>query len=212
MLGRRPAKAAQEKAQTDLERRIELARSMGADESEIKRLVLGQSAPSTRDALGGKPLTMGTVNALTKDAGKLSNLQDLSARFRDDFAGNAITGGAENFMGRMGIPGATEGQSDWWQQYDRYKNEVRNELFGASLTAGEQAAFKAADIGPEMAPERIKANLKKQAEIIEKGLQRKAKVWAAQGYNKDAIREAIGVQFDNPPQSAPAANDPLGIL
>lgn len=165
-----------------------------------------QAPADTKDASTGKPLPLGAVNSLTKDAGKLANLQDLTPRFQDSFAGNTITGSAENMMGRLGIPGATEGQADWWQQYDRYKNEVRNELFGASLTSGEQAAFKAADVEADMAPARVRANLAKQAEIIQKALQRKAKVWAAQGYNRAAIEEATGVQLggDGAKSSAPS--------
>jgi hypothetical protein len=106
-------------------------------------------------------------------------------------------------LGRLGAPGVTKGQPEWWQQYDRYKNEVRNELFGASLTAGEQAAFEAADITPNMSPAVVRKNLAKQAQLIQQGLQRKGKTWSAQGYNREAIQEATGVELDAPKAASP---------
>lgn len=157
--------------------------------------------PASAGGAAGKPLTMGTVNKLTSDAGKLSNLTELSARFDDAFAGNVRGGNVENMLGRVGgerFGVATPGQADWWQQYDRYKGEVRNELYGASLTDSEKAAFEAADITPNMDGKRVRANLKKQSEVIEKALRRQGRVWAAQGYNRDAIMEAIGVPLEAP--------------
>lgn len=198
VLGRRPAKAAPVREPSDLERRIELARQMNASDEEIRRLVLGQSAPNKNDAIGGKALTAGTVEKMTKNAERMRNLSDLQSSFKDSYAGNLL-GNFENLGGRLGniqsyamLPAATPGQTEWWQQYDREKNVIRNELFGAALTASEAAAFDQADINPRMDPKIIKANLKKQRDIIERGLQRQGKVWAAQGYNRAAIDAAIG--------------------
>lgn len=144
-------------------------------------------------AAQGRPLPANIVTKLSSDSGKLANLGELQRSFQNDFAGSGFGGGAENLAGRLGLPGATPGQAEWWQQYDRYKNEVRNELFGASLTEGEQRAFEAADITPNMGPEVLRRNLAKQSEVIQKGLERQARTWGAQGYNREAIREATGV-------------------
>lgn len=166
--------------------------------------------PESKDQPGGKALLQGTVEKLTKDAGRRDNLVSMSATFKDEFAGNKVGGSTENLLGRMGadkVGLATEGQSDWWQRYDKHKNEVRNELFGASLTASEQAAFEAADVTPNMHPDRIRKNLKTQQEIIEKGLRRKGRTWAAQGYNRDAIQEAIGISLDEAAAEQPSNKD-----
>ena len=165
--------------------------------------------PQTRDANGGKPLGQNVVDRLTKDAGKLDNLTGLIGGFRDDFAGNTVTGAIENVAGRLGGEDfglATPGQAEWWQQYDRLKNEVRNELFGASLTAGEKAAFEAADVNPRMDPKVIRKNLSTQSRLIQAALTRKARSWAAQGYNRDAIREASGIDVSEP--NAPTKGGP----
>lgn len=173
---------------------------MGIDAAKFGLERSGQWNPGGKTGAGGaggKPLSAPVVLQLTKDAGKLQNLQSLGAGFKEDYAGSPLIGDIENRLGRMGwtggLTGATEGQAEWWQQYDRYKNEVRNELFGASLTEGEQRAFEQADISPGMDPRIVKQNLAKQQQIIEQGLQRKGRVWAAQGYNTDAIAEATGI-------------------
>lgn len=149
--------------------------------------------PADKGSGGGRPLPAPTINKLAGDADTLNTLDVLSGSFKKDFAGNKVGGQAENFAGRLGLPGATPGQSDWWQQYDRMKNKVRNELFGAALTPSEQAEFDKADINPNMSPATIAKNLGNQKEIIRKGLQRQARTWAAQGYSKDALREATGI-------------------
>jgi hypothetical protein len=152
--------------------------------------------PSTTS--DGKPLSAPTINKLASDADKLANTNALISAFQGDFAGNGTGGDLENLLGRMGwqggMTGATPGQADWWQRYDRQKNVVRNELFGAALTPGEEAAFDKADINPNMSAETIRTNLGVQAQTIQQALQRQARTWQAQGYNANALREATGLQ------------------
>lgn len=163
--------------------------------------------PADKPGAVGKPLGAPTINKLAGDAEKLETLQVLEQSFQDKFAGNKTGGDLENLVGRLGLPGATPGQSDWWQRYDRQKNVVRNELFGAALTANEQAEFDKADINPNMAPATVKKNLATQAGVIERALKRQARTWAAQGYNADALREATGLaDFSDNKTSAPPAS------
>lgn len=150
-------------------------------------------SPTERDTNGGKALPGNIVTQLTEDTEKLNTLTDLAGTFRDDFAGNVVGGGLESFAGRLGgerVGLATQGQAEWWQQYDRYKNVIRNELFGSALTPSEQAAFEAADITPNMDPQVVKSNLARQTGLIERVLQRRAAVWEAQGYNPSAVTAA----------------------
>lgn len=161
-------------------------------------------------AATGRPLSAPTINKLTSDAEKAALLTRLRGSFNDSYAGNGVGGQIENIAGRMGwtggMTGATPGQAEWWQQYDRNKNVIRNELFGAALTPGEQAEFDKADINPNMSPKIIRENLATQHRVLEAGLRRQAQVWAAQGYNPDALRAATGLD-DFAPTAAPAAGD-----
>lgn len=154
--------------------------------------------PSERDANGGKALPQGTVEKLTGEAEKLVNLTELAGGFSDKYAGYKFGGSVANAAGRLGIGEAADGQAQWWQQYDRHKNVVRNELFGASLTEGEKQAFEAADVNPNMSAAVIRQNLAKQQQILRRALKRKADVWRAQGYNADAINAATGMDATAP--------------
>ena len=114
---------------------------------------------------------------------------------------------------RLGIPIASQEAAQWWQTYDRHKNVVRNELFGAALTAPEQAAFDKADITPNMDPTLIKKNLAVQQQIIQSAAKRTAEALIAAGANPEVVQKAYGYDPRNsqPASGAGGANDPLGI-
>lgn len=185
-----------------LQERINAARAMGASEEEIRAMVVGAPKPPAPKALNGP-----TVDKLSGQAEIANNTADLAGSFKDAFAGNVVGGSAENLAGRI-LPSwaspATEGQAEWWQQYDRQKNVIRNQLFGAALTPSEQAAFDAADINPNMEPKIIRANLKMQHKIVVDALKRKAGVWLAQGVDPDAVDAATATSAF-PGAEAPAA-------
>ena len=185
----------------------------GIDSAEFGMKRAGQWNPdgATKSAAAvGRALSAPTINKLTSDAEKAALLTNLSGSFQEDYAGNGMGGQFENIAGRLGwtggMTGATPGQAEWWQQYDRNKNVIRNELFGAALTPSEQAEFDKADINPNMSPAIIKKNLATQHRVLEEGLRRQARVWAAQGYNQDALRAATGLE-DFTPAPLPPAGD-----
>jgi hypothetical protein len=97
-------------------------------------------------------------------------VQGFGKSFQDKYGGFNPWGDETRLsLGRMGMASAdTNDAAGWWQGYDRYKNVVRNELFGASLTPGEQQAFEKSDITPSMSPKAIKDNLKLQSEIVKR--------------------------------------------
>lgn len=194
---------AEARADTQLQLSIAAANRAGRAESradEAHRIALEEK---NRLRNLGKALPANVVEQLTKQAEISDNTASLLTGFKDSFAGNRVGGSVENMMGRLGVPGATPGQADWWQSYDRQRNIVRNELFGAALSASEQAAFEAADINPNMDPKRIRANLQMQNKIIRSALGRRGQVWRAQGYNADAIDAAT--RPTAAPASAPAS-------
>lgn len=55
--------------------------------------------------------------------------------------------------------------ANWWTDYQGYKNQVRNELFGSALTDTEAREFDKANINPGMSAAQIKKNLARQQEI-----------------------------------------------
>lgn len=153
-------------------------------------------------AQSAKPKEFGfaDVNKLTEEGGKFSAVNGFIGQFRDEFAGRAPgTGGLSNYVART-LPEALTGKSDreaatFWQGYDRYKNVVRNELFGSALTAAEQAAFDRADINNTMNPGAIRRNLDIQKGILEGAMRRRANSLISSGYNPEAIGQAYGLKL-----------------
>jgi hypothetical protein len=102
-----------------------------------------------------------------------------------------LLGSVENALQgtfNMGTPG----QAQWWARFAELDNIVRNQLFGASLTEGEQAAWDRTTINPRMSPAQIRQNLTERLEIARNALQRDARTYRANGYNPDAIAEQLG--------------------
>jgi len=90
----------------------------------------------------------------------------------------------------------------WWQAYQDHVNKVRNELFGAALTAPEKAEFEKAMVTKGMSPTQAKANLERQANSALKAYNKIENVLRVQGYSKSAldILKPTGIR---PPLSSP---------
>lgn len=145
-------------------------------------------------------LSAGDITKLSDEGGKFQNLRGFGTSFQDRFAGRLPgTGDLQMTAGRY-LP-AIAGQNNaegatWWQGYDRYKNQVRNDLFGSALTATEQSAFEKADINPSMNPDQIRKNLAEQERVIAAAVKRKAGALVAGNYNPQQIAAAYGLKPD----------------
>ena len=167
----------------------------------------------------GKPGTALT-NPMIKEIEALTGQRDafrsLTEGFRPEFGGN-IMGDWENTARRL--VGDDTGQAQWWQNMQMQDNAVRHGLFGAALTATEQAAWNRTTVTPRMDPEEIQKNLQRRKEIIETATARLARVYAKGGYNKDQLGEYVtpqelgdGVEGGNPDLSAMKDDDFLAKL
>ena len=155
--------------------------------AERRAAIAGQTAPPA-----GKPLPQAATKDLEKRASMRDQLDRFVDTFKDEYAGNTITGDLESQVGRI-APGLVDaGVSDWWTDYQTYRNDVRHGLFGGALTKNEQVQFDKQDINPRMDPGEIRKNLARQKEITDGALARQARVYAAGGYNKDQIEEYLG--------------------
>jgi len=139
----------------------------------------------------GKPLRQGDGDKLEAQVGTYGALKDALAGFKDDFAGNTVTGEVENWaQGLLGT--GTPGQRDWWSNFRATDNIIRNQLYGASLTAGEKQAYDQTTVNPSMKPDIIRQNLARRAEIVRKAMARKVARFKAGGYNPAEIDAATG--------------------
>jgi hypothetical protein len=153
--------------------------------------------------LKAKPreFTMSEITKLSEEAGKFANVSRFGETFQDKYAGymHPTVGAAAQTAGRY-LPESMVGKdvaesATWWQDYNRYKQVVRNELYGASLQPNEQRDFEAADINPGMQPQKIRDNLKIQQDIVRNGLKRRANAGIAAGYDPEVIGKAYGLDL-----------------
>lgn len=165
----------------------------------------------------GKPLPAWASNPYEQQIGVLSGVAGGLNRFKDEYAGNTVTGGLENTIQGSFSSFGSEGQRDWWAQFGSTDNVIRNDLFGAALTDSEKAAYAATTVNPSMDPNEVRKNLKSRRDILSSALTRKTNFLKAQGYSKDAIEALAGeyaqelgaavVAPDAPPPTAPDGGD-----
>ncbi|CAB4172052.1 hypothetical protein UFOVP1349_49 [uncultured Caudovirales phage] len=152
----------------------------------------------------GRQMSVTDITKLSDEGQKFADLGRFSTTFKPEFSGygsNAV-GAMANVIGRNAPEGVARmigkdipEAATWWQGYDRYKNVVRNELYGAALTKPEQAAFDSADIQPGMQSHQIEKNLALQQQIVTNGLKRKASAMVNAGYDPKTIGSAYGVDL-----------------
>jgi len=150
--------------------------------------------------------------ALPKDAGRappvrvqdtalktgaaLMQQDSLLANYRDEFSGHFILGDASNTIKSHMPGGDPTGQSDWWANYAKYVNAVRNDQFGASLTPGEKAEFEKTVATPGMSPEETRKRLAEGQAITLSAAARQTRLYRASGYNQEALEGAYGFDLD----------------
>lgn len=151
----------------------------------------------------GKALPQRLASDLAEQGQLVDSTQRFANSFQDRYGGKTVMGDWSNTFGR--IAGDDTGQSQWWQDYQLYEAQVRNKLFGASLTTGEQNAWSKLAVSPRMHPDEIRKNLERRAQIEETGLHRLADSAARAGYNQQQIEALIGRPIQQRAPAQPAA-------
>jgi hypothetical protein len=147
---------------------------------------------------GPATLAQNQIADLSKKGAMLTSTNRFFETFNPQFAGwkFAAVGDAANAIARNSGIGNTDAAT-WWQDYDRHKNVVRNELFGSALTKTEAAAFEKADINPGMTPKAIQDNLRIQQRAARDAAKKVASAYSVQGRNPDEIEAAIGFSLSD---------------
>lgn len=186
------------------------ARAAAKFQRETAEWEAAHNPDGTKKVAEGKPMPAWAANPYEKNIGIYAGLAGAANSFNDDFAGNTITGGLENTIQGVSSSFGTEGQRDWWAAFRQNDNIIRNELFGATLTPSEQAAYAATSINERMDPKEIRRNLGTRQEIVRKALTRKTNFLKAQGYSNEAI-EALAGEFAPEFGAAQMEQPDLGI-
>lgn len=217
-LARLNAQLDQDRAKTMLPLEVDKAKAIATARSEVEqaqsaalkreRRAFGEQAglkgrdlltfteTGRLDKAPNRTLSVTDMTKLSEEGQKFSDLGRFKDTFKDEYAGYKVGGSTAMSLARIGLPvAASENAASFWQGYDRFKNVVRNDLFGAALTRPEMEAFEKADINPNLDPKIIKKNLELQQEIAKRGLRRKATTLIAQGYEPRVVASAYGVDL-----------------
>jgi len=144
-----------------------------------------------------KPIEVTDRKAMLDESKRLDQVVDARSTFKDDYGGKgtAFIGDTLNTIARN-TPGESP-RADWWQNYQRIKLAARQSISGQSLTESERGEFEKADINPGMSAETIRANLKRQDDLLRVGLARHVRSLVGDNYSRAAVEEASGVKFDD---------------
>ncbi len=160
--------------------------------------------PPSKDST--KPLPSKVVTEL-KDARENAAAMDaLASTFKPEFAGKGVLGlGADMQVGASANLGVDRGTVDWWKNYRKQAELVeRHAMFGASLTQGEQAAWRSADISPGMDPKVVQKNLATRQRLAKKVLESTVADMTDAGYDPKRV-QAIGGRQGSASALAPEA-------
>ena len=148
---------------------------------------------------GPKMFPEKAAETLTDDINQVDALSRALRGFNDDFAGSAFTS-IESLLQGWNSDIGTPGQRDWWSDVKASDNIIRNKLFGASLTPGEQQAYEQTTITPGMDGVEIRKNLIRRLGIVQDATQRRYNRYIAAGYDPAQIDATVGdVDFRNLP-------------
>lgn len=181
------------------------ASAQGLDPSGVYQVsnVSGKISRLEAPEKGPKLFPESAAEKLTDDIGQIDSLSRALNNFDPNFAGSAFTS-IESLLQGWNSDIGTPGQRDWWSDVKASDNIIRNKLFGASLTPGEQQAYLQTTITPSMDPIEIQRNLKRRLEIVQAATQRRYNRYIAAGYDPAQIDATVGdVNF----RSLPGAED-----
>ena len=157
--------------------------------AQLAQLNLQNAIDKNAVAKDGKPLPPKVITDLSEQSDTVSTAQRLQSTFKDNYGGFAFdtVGEAAIALRKRSGDTAKVEFSQWWQDYQSYKNVIRNKLFGSALTATEKGEFEKAQVTPGMNAEQIKANLARQSEIAQKAYNKISNAYLKAGYSLSTI-------------------------
>jgi hypothetical protein len=94
---------------------------------------------------------------------------------------------------------------EWWKDYQSFVAQVRNQLFGATLTPREAADFRKFNVGPATAPDVAEDYFNRQKEIIRRAVARERAKGRARGVSQETLSAFLDIPQDEDDGQAPSA-------
>jgi soluble lytic murein transglycosylase-like protein len=170
--------------------RDQLSRDKWREQYQIK-----QSDPvnvaKRRNAALGKELPQKDYEVLGTAKDTADKLTMIADSFTPEFGGTQATlakGLYDAAPVKADLPENVRKVGEWWAEQEFLDQAVaRHELFGASLTPTEQAAWKNMSLNPNMDPATIEERLQKRKKFVDDKLNRHLESRAVSGYNPEQI-------------------------
>lgn len=166
------------------------ARATRSEEAAIRREKRAEERPKTvpptvQANLGKQARKVQIIDELLEGPGSFKESYSGGLPFVDELQ-NKFAAFSEIFA-----PQSWVDQNVWWGKYRKFlEMKEINELFGAVLSAGEEARWRAAAINPSMSEDTIRNKLGEQKRILKTALDRAQKM-AAETYNQPGLRGDI---------------------
>jgi len=148
-----------------------------------------EAAQKKLKAEDGKEIKIADSTKLSDQSVKVDKLVDISQTFKPNYAGYPT-----DAAGNIAVWAASKSSDpndvalfQWWQNYQEHVNTVRNDLFGAALTAPEKAEFEKAMVTKGMSSTQAQTNLRRQADAALKAYDKLDKTLRSQGYSKTGL-------------------------
>lgn len=118
-----------------------------------------------------KAIPVSQVKDLEGNVSSYAALSKLHDTFQNDYSGMGPLSTAQVYAESVGgglLPKKSQERSNWWSDFKMFQElPTRHALFGATLTAGEQQAWNAAQkISPKSSPEVVKQAVKGLADAV----------------------------------------------
>jgi hypothetical protein len=173
-------------------------------QKELIQLKIDQAKQAQVKAADGKEINIASSTRLSNQAIDADKLVDLYTKFKPNYAGYAT-----DKIGDLAVWAASKSSDpediklyQWWQSYQDHVNKVRNDLFGAALTAPEKAEFEKSMVTKGMDSTQAEENLKRQADAALKAYEKLDKSLRVQGFSKSALDVLKPTGFIGQPASS----------
>lgn len=181
---------------------------------DVDALIANQTRPPKYATPGGgsaapkpeKVLPQPVVKLVTEARDNATAMDSMATAFKPEYAGKGVFGiGADMQIGASANLGVDKDAVNWWKDYRKNIELVeRHAMFGASLTVGEQGAWRSADISPGMNAEVIKTNLATRKRLAAKVLENAQQDMIDAGHSEERVRNIAGRNLKPEPSEKPA--------
>ena len=198
---RRSQPVAKTQAQSEIEKRIELARSMGASPDELRQMVVGRDGA----AAGAKPMPVAAINMIKEETNAANSAQAITTSIEKHLGriqrGELQFGPVANLINKgRNAAGQSNAQSRNYQEFESDLEKLRNDSL--RLNSGVQT-----DGDAQRAWNELFANLN-DAEYVKQRLQTinelNKRAEGLRRMNIDMIRENYGKGGEPAPAAPPA--------